>query len=1019
MAFELVHTSVPRGLKPGSQGYCTVAYTRGMPANYVELGEELSHYAAYYRVTDPRYLLSPVAYSHGRVFLGGRHLSLLSRTVCHAPDYSGRTNYLAHHLMLDLADDDAARQGPWPPPAGPAALMQAPETRLFLDTWQGEPRLLEPLRRLPRAAPASPRPQTWEALAGSAGWAGVLAQHSWPQDAPAACVVYDPEQLPGPEVLLSLVAEAMALLPPSRRWQVTFHTYFQRLSAKSPCSWRFCVSRNAEAIQAVRRTPGHLLLDLTQPLGALPGGELVACALEGRQPTWAEDATPGAPGPAGRRSFALRGLGSPAGAGAADRASLRPAPIAAPPRVVTIEDISPQLPPGGQASQDAGGHGRVLAWAVPVTLALLLLILMCWYRGSRASAAAVRNVRATPTAAAGSAPPAPPAETAPGPAEGTADTGTAPGPLDPAPAADILASPDGTETSPAQPAAGNGPPAAITALTATRRVLVPPEPFSRTGISLQAARNSGLPLRDDQSFWDCDVALLCRGQRVDPRLKPSVPQGGHPFGSVGDQPCRVADPTSPCRLNVFRDALGFPKAEPVDAVILSGPEGWQALLLLDPVRVADSLTSRELDMADAWRPAASEAPAGQEAAAPGYSFRADAEFVAGLGTGLGRLGFDDPQVAAVLEVARSPDLAWTVRLALGPGDLPLALGVGETVPATRCTVPVAVASRTPGEARLAFRFDRGARIAPDADGQQALDVAGLEEVLAAAANRLLAKCRALPPDDVARAFRRCGLAGGQDPGSVAGAAERIGDLRWRLGSRQPDPARLEQTRAARAELGRRLAAAVPAAADADPVRKLDEALAAFTARLSLDEVERLRSGPLQAAVDAAVTCRDTLAGARGRLSGRGQEEPLRKAEEEARNRLAGALGGLLQEKVLRGRALPEDAANALTAQFRDLAVLAVSMPDRQGDLSATRTYLDAAVEHQQHEQARQYRDNLDAALRAWDGLLTRALQVPLSQGRCVRAVLLEVTGGRRGDREDKRPFLRLAPAAVPSADRPD
>ena len=44
MAFELIYTSVPKGIKPGSSGFCTVAYTNGLAGNVVLKLEGMSAY---------------------------------------------------------------------------------------------------------------------------------------------------------------------------------------------------------------------------------------------------------------------------------------------------------------------------------------------------------------------------------------------------------------------------------------------------------------------------------------------------------------------------------------------------------------------------------------------------------------------------------------------------------------------------------------------------------------------------------------------------------------------------------------------------------------------------------------------------------------------------------------------------------------------------------------------------------------------------------------------------------------
>ena len=72
----------------------------------------------------------------------------------------------------------------------------------------------------------------------------------------------------------------MALLPPVRRWQVTYNTYFVSLTAGTVCAWRFCIAESAAHREALREHRGAIL-DLTQPLPPAKSGELVDKAREG------------------------------------------------------------------------------------------------------------------------------------------------------------------------------------------------------------------------------------------------------------------------------------------------------------------------------------------------------------------------------------------------------------------------------------------------------------------------------------------------------------------------------------------------------------------------------------------------------------------------------------------------------------------------------------------------------------------------------------------------------------------
>ncbi|HCS51626.1 MAG TPA: hypothetical protein DIW81_08550, partial [Planctomycetaceae bacterium] len=64
MIYELVYTSAPAGLRPGSSGYCTVQSSRGIPAPTVDLLESLSGYRHVYTAGTPEAAKNPVNYGH-------------------------------------------------------------------------------------------------------------------------------------------------------------------------------------------------------------------------------------------------------------------------------------------------------------------------------------------------------------------------------------------------------------------------------------------------------------------------------------------------------------------------------------------------------------------------------------------------------------------------------------------------------------------------------------------------------------------------------------------------------------------------------------------------------------------------------------------------------------------------------------------------------------------------------------------------------------------------------------------
>lgn len=268
MSQELLYTSAPRGLKPGSRGFCTVLSTQGMPAPLATAVEALSGYRPIYPSNDERAARNPVVYSHLKMQATGRTWNVLSRIADYGLDYSQRANKLAHHVILDNPSERLS--------GGPANLLSMPG--FMREEWEGEPKVvaLKPVTREPQGPSGVCR--QWQEMTGDAGWAGVLAES----------FLRDPERLvillfaPGQEVL-PLFAEAISLLPPEKRWDVTFSTYFTGLTTGTTCIWRAMVHDSKEAHESLRFVSA-LRIDLTaDSLAPATGGELVEAARSGER----------------------------------------------------------------------------------------------------------------------------------------------------------------------------------------------------------------------------------------------------------------------------------------------------------------------------------------------------------------------------------------------------------------------------------------------------------------------------------------------------------------------------------------------------------------------------------------------------------------------------------------------------------------------------------------------------------------------------------------------------------------
>lgn len=263
MTQEILYTSAPRGLKPGSRGFCTVASTSGMDQNLAERLESLSGYRAAFEIHDARAALNPINYSHLRISIGGQIYHVLSRVCDAGLDYTKRSNKLAHHVALDPSECT---------PGGPAWVLAGDgfcETR-----WEGEPRIL-PAGRRPRGDQCpSAVCATWARMTGDAGWGGVLAESA--ADAQQTMWVI----FRAGTNLLPLVVESLSLLASQQRWKVTFSTYYTKLPAGVDCQWRFLLDDSDDA-RRMRRDPRERVIDLCKTLGKASGGPLVEAARTG------------------------------------------------------------------------------------------------------------------------------------------------------------------------------------------------------------------------------------------------------------------------------------------------------------------------------------------------------------------------------------------------------------------------------------------------------------------------------------------------------------------------------------------------------------------------------------------------------------------------------------------------------------------------------------------------------------------------------------------------------------------
>jgi len=253
MIRELISTSAPRCLN-GNAGFGVVAQTSGMAHNVSQAVGALSGYT---HVAPPGSPQNPVVYMHAVRKTGGVQRHIVSRVADCGNDYSGRSNRIAHHWIIE---ENALRNLP----GGPSVLI-AQNIKEFRSNWNEKPAEWQPKTlSAPNVAPGICN--TWKRLTGDAGWGGVVAEHA--EKGNPVSIVFPPGY--NSEDLRALISEALALLPASVRWRVTFSTYYMKSQETSGDKIQVkCFLAGSEEAPL----PNALRIDLRQPLGAAPVGK--------------------------------------------------------------------------------------------------------------------------------------------------------------------------------------------------------------------------------------------------------------------------------------------------------------------------------------------------------------------------------------------------------------------------------------------------------------------------------------------------------------------------------------------------------------------------------------------------------------------------------------------------------------------------------------------------------------------------------------------------------------------------
>lgn len=355
MVEEIVYTSAEKGLKQGSRGFCTVVSTAGMSLALAERLESMSGYRHAFPLHYPQASMNPVCFSHVTTRLAGKSLHVISRVADAGQDYTGRSNKLAHHLVID----NVASM-----PAGPARLMAEPG--VIVERWDGNVRNIPPRELRCAPLPSSIPLVAWQSLTGDEGWAGAVAEQLLQNPAPVSIIFK-----PGTDTL-TLVREVLDLIPAPQRWNVTFSTYFTRLLAGAECQLRFVLNDTPEAT-SLRNDARARVIDLTSSLPAATGGTLVAVARKGQLTPHESAPTPAAQAVRSRTAAEI-----PIKDAVAEVAIPKPKPSLSPPETQDKPQHKPQpprdVPPPVRENSRRGLWIGLTAAVVLITVTGILIV---------------------------------------------------------------------------------------------------------------------------------------------------------------------------------------------------------------------------------------------------------------------------------------------------------------------------------------------------------------------------------------------------------------------------------------------------------------------------------------------------------------------------------------------------------------------------------------------------------------------------------------------------------------------
>ena len=201
MIFEIVSAVTEQGIIKGTDGFCPIAVTKGMPSVYIK---------TLFKIADRQVKEVARLSKHGANFYSYFPLKLDRPRPCHLltrGTFQGKNNndYVVHQILIDKVGSITG---------GPAAFLSQAET--WITCWSAKAQVLKP-RDIPVGQPLSPRIcENWERITGDSGWAGIPLEAT---EGKKSCILLTTNKVSSEDVL-KLMLESQSLIPASKRWGI-------------------------------------------------------------------------------------------------------------------------------------------------------------------------------------------------------------------------------------------------------------------------------------------------------------------------------------------------------------------------------------------------------------------------------------------------------------------------------------------------------------------------------------------------------------------------------------------------------------------------------------------------------------------------------------------------------------------------------------------------------------------------------------------------------------------------------